>query len=107
MLFFLFNTCKIRSGGIGCCFHKNLEHHIIYPNNTKLRLHKINQDDQILPYQAQPLRRCDNRHEVIESIFFHMSCDVIADVNITLVVDDNDFTEQIFWSAIYDAVNRP
>ena len=26
MLFFLFNTCKISSGGIGCSFHKNLEH---------------------------------------------------------------------------------
>ena len=67
----------------------------------------MNQDDKILPYQAQPLRRCDNRHESIKSIFYQMTRDVIADVDIALVVDDNDFTEQIFWSAIYDAMNRP
>ena len=71
------------------------------------QFHKMNQEVQPLPYQAQPLRRCDNRHEMIKSIFYQMSRDVIADVDIALIVDDNDFAKQIFWSAIYDAVNRP
>jgi hypothetical protein len=61
--------------------------------------------NKVIPDQTESLRRRHQFDQILKIVGLQVFRQISADVNVTLVVDENDFAEQRSWCSVNDTMD--